>query len=182
MWKKSRSGGRRGELGLLQHREPGNPTAGWAQPVIFHDAAAIKSTTTVGYWSDSDLAGKTRRMELNVVTEADEASSTKVNFNEGSDEDALEVRGGTAHFDITWSKRPRPTRLVGPRPLAATSNATRTGTLFPRSRYTPFDSQFGVVTRSQRVPRSSSSAIRPKPLSQIFFRPFFGALRFALGA
>ena len=48
-------------------------------------------------------------MELNVVTEADEASWTKVNFNEGSDEDALEVRGGTAHFDISWSKRPRPT-------------------------------------------------------------------------
>ena len=62
---------------MLQHREPGNPTAGWAQPVIFHDAAAaaaIKCTTTVGHWSASDLVGKrgkkikSRRM-LNVVTQ-----------------------------------------------------------------------------------------------------------------
>ena len=40
---------------------------------------------------------------------ADEASSKKVNINEGDDEDAFEARGATAHFDISWSKRPRPT-------------------------------------------------------------------------
>ena len=77
---------RRVELGVLQHREPGNPTAGWAQPVIFHDAAAaaaIKCTTTVGHWSASDLVGKrgkkirSRRL-LNVVTQVASAGGADV--------------------------------------------------------------------------------------------------------
>ena len=72
---------------MLQHREPGNPTAGWAQPVIFHDAAAaaaaIKCTTTVGHWSASDLVGKrgkkirSRRL-LNVVTQVASAGGADV--------------------------------------------------------------------------------------------------------
>ena len=78
---------------MLQHREPGNPTAGWAQAVIFHDA--IKCTTT-GHWSASDLVEK---RENKVKPKrchpgncgADKASSGKVNINEGEDEDAFEI-------------------------------------------------------------------------------------------
>ena len=74
---------------MLQHREPGNPTAGWAQPVIFHDAAAaaIKCTTTVGHWSPSDLVGKrgkkirSRRL-LNVVTQVASAGADVVRFSD----------------------------------------------------------------------------------------------------
>ena len=80
---------------MLQHREPGNPTAGWAQAVIFHDA--IKCTTT-GHWSASDLVEKReKKVKLKHCHPgsgrggADKASSGKVNINEGEDEDAFEI-------------------------------------------------------------------------------------------